>query len=71
MIRALSILAAVAALAVSAAPVASADTSKKAPPRVTTAHEYGHLTNYLTNAWDPNWRYRSASLRALATEESA
>ena len=59
MIRALTILAAIAALAVSAAPVGSAGTSKKPPPRGTTGHEYGHLTNYLINAsrgWDPTLR---------------
>ena len=59
MIRALSNLAAVFALAVSAAPFAPAGTSKKPPPRGTTAHEYGHLTNYVINAaggWDPTLR---------------
>ena len=50
MIRALSNLAAVFALAVSAAPFAPAGTSKKPPPRGTTAHEYGQLTNYVINA---------------------
>ncbi len=60
MIRSLSILAAITALAVSAAPVASAGPSKKPPPRGTTAHEYGHLTNYLminaSGGWDPTLR---------------
>lgn len=59
MIRALSILSAVVALAVSTGPVASASTSKKPPPRGMTAHEYGHLTNYRINAsggWDPTLR---------------
>ena len=63
MIRALRILAAIVALAVSAAPVASAGTSKKPPPRGMTAHEYGHLTNYLINAaggWDPTLRTEHA-----------
>jgi hypothetical protein len=59
MIRKLTILAATAALAVSAAPPASAGPSKEPPPRGTTAHEYGHLTHYLINAsggWDPTFR---------------
>ena len=56
MTRVLRILAAVAALAVSAAPVAAADPSKKPPPRGawTAIHEYGHI-NIINAAggWDP------------------
>lgn len=62
MIRLLSIVAAIAALAFSAAPVASAVPSKKPPPLGTMGafHEYGHLTHYLmvnaSGGWDPTLR---------------
>ncbi len=56
MTRVPTILAAVAALAVSAAPVASAGPSKKPPPRGawTGIHEYGHINNLnASGGWDP------------------
>jgi len=46
MFRALSILAAVAALAVAAAPVTSAGTSKKPPPRGTAKAPQPHVSYY-------------------------
>ena len=56
MTRVVTILAAVAALAVTAAPVASAGPSKKPPPRGawTGIHEYGHINNInASGGWDP------------------
>jgi hypothetical protein len=50
MIRSLSILAAVTALAVSAAPAASAGPAKKPPPRGTAAH---YLLINASGGWDP------------------
>jgi hypothetical protein len=57
--RALTMIAAVAALAVSAAPVASAGPAKKPPPRAAwvASHEYGHINHInASGGWDPTLR---------------
>jgi len=62
MIRALSILTAVAALAVSAAPLASAGTSKKPPqPSYSTSSGGNHRV-----IWDPGQGYDTNEAKAAA-----